>query len=156
LQKRGRFSPSPFLVGQDKLERSYLVFASSFFSTGASAPGAPAVPSGPAVPALPSGPAGPGWPSGPAGAAGAGGGGGGAGSSFLPQPTTVKVRANNAIADNETNLFRISLFTSFPVTSLDLVALVNFYYISGAEFQVICGHIVPGKEFEPRKLIDCL
>src|SRR5215207_50733 len=48
--------------------------------------------------------------------AGAGGGGGGAGSSFLPQPTTVKVRANSAIADNETNLFRISLFTSFPVT----------------------------------------
>jgi hypothetical protein len=34
----------------------------------------------------------------------------------LPQPTTVKVRANNVIADNETNLFRIFLFTSFPVT----------------------------------------
>ncbi len=82
---------------------------------------------------------------GSAGAAGAGGGGGGAGSSFLPQPTTVKVRANNAIADNETNLFRISLVHLLSRhTSLDLLALVNFYYICGAEFQVICGHIVVG------------
>jgi len=140
LQKRGRLFPSPFLVGQDKLKRSYLVFASSFFSIGfspaLSAPGAASF-AGSAAFISPAGGAG------SAGAAGAGGGGGGAGSSFLPQPTTVKVRANNAIADNETNLFRISLVHLLSRhTSLDLLALVNFYYISGAEFQVICGHIV--------------
>jgi hypothetical protein len=74
----------------------------------------------------------------------------------LPQPTTVKVRANNAMADNETNLFRISLVHLLSRhTSLDLLALVNFYYISGAEFQVICGHIVVGTEFRPRMLTDC-
>jgi len=102
LQKRGRFSPSPFLVGQDKLKRSYLVFASSFFSIGFSAALS-------AAGALSLAGSAAGGGAGSTGAAGAGGGGGGAGSSFLPQPTTVKLRANNAIADNETNLFRISL-----------------------------------------------
>jgi hypothetical protein len=37
----------------------------------------------------------------------AGGGGGGAGSSFLPQPTIVRVKANRVTTDNDIHFFRI-------------------------------------------------
>lgn len=107
-QKRGKVIPFPFF-GLFKMSAKNYFFASSFFSAGfsaaLSAAGAPSF-------AGSAGAAG----AGSAGAAGAGGGGGGAGSSFLPHPPIVKDKAKSAIADNDTNLFRMISFTSFPVT----------------------------------------
>jgi len=73
----------------------YLVFVSSFFSGAAGAGDVSFIGS----PAFWS-PAGAAGAAGSAGAvgAGAGGGGGGAGSSFLPQPTNVKVKAKRVTA----------------------------------------------------------
>jgi hypothetical protein len=98
-------SPSSVAMNQNKANRSYLVFPSSFFSIGASAPGAPAFPSGPAAPGCPSGPAG----AGGAGAAGAGGGGGGftTVSSFLLQPAEVRLKAKSVTLNNKTIFFPI-------------------------------------------------
>jgi hypothetical protein len=97
-------------MNQNKANRSYLVFPSSFFSIGASAPGAPAFPSGPAAPGCPSGPAG-------AGAAGAGGGGGGftTVSSFLLQPAKVRVKAKSVTFNNKTIFFPILSSPPFPL-----------------------------------------
>jgi hypothetical protein len=120
----------------------YLVFASSFFSGAFSGAGAASF-AGSADFCSPAGAAG---AAGSAGAAGAGGGGGGAGSSFLPQPTNVRVKAKRVIADNETNFFPILDSPPFPshIFTTHLL-LTKFYYTSLDEIQAELGLRLQGK-----------
>jgi hypothetical protein len=102
IAKKGKDTfPSPFVLAQlSKAEATYLVFASSFFSSaGLSGIGAASFAGSLGVAGA-----------GSAGAAGAGGGGGGgAGSSFFPHPTNVSVKANSVMADNEITFFPITV-----------------------------------------------
>jgi hypothetical protein len=66
--------------------------------------------------------------------AGAGGGGGGAGSSFLPQPTNVKVKAKRVTADNDTSFLPILSSPPFP-SHLNLCLLSILYRTCGFKIQ---------------------
>jgi len=105
-----------------------LVFVSSFFSGAAGAGDVSFIGS----PAFVS-PAGAAGSAGAAGA-GAGGGGGGAGSSFLPQPTNVKVKAKRVIADNDTSFLPILSSPPFP-SHLNLCLLSILYRTCGFKIQ---------------------